>query len=118
MPSQPESGLQPNEDRPHILYVSPGQNLSWPEKDRNISYNIPSGKYTENFMYAPYVYTEHTLKTLFFSNITAVCDEIYYPSEGRKFTEVVRAIFDVFFSNSTEGGNNWKTSKIDLNERH
>lgn len=59
MPSQPESGLQPNEDRPHILYVSPGQNLSWPEKDRNISYNIPSGniwRFTPNILFTHLVY--------------------------------------------------------------
>ncbi|KAH1013737.1 popeye domain-containing protein 3 [Dendroctonus ponderosae] len=43
MPSQAAAGLEPNEERPHFLYVSPGLNLSWPDKDRNISYRIPSG---------------------------------------------------------------------------
>ncbi|XP_066141812.1 popeye domain-containing protein 3-like isoform X2 [Euwallacea fornicatus] len=42
MPSLPEGGLGPNQERPHTLYVGPGQNLSWPEKDRNITYHIPS----------------------------------------------------------------------------
>lgn len=47
MPSDPEpesTGLQPNEDRQHILHVSPGGNLSWPDEDRNLTYTIPSGK--------------------------------------------------------------------------
>ncbi|ENN77422.1 hypothetical protein YQE_06247, partial [Dendroctonus ponderosae] len=44
MPSQAAAGLEPNEERPHFLYVSPGLNLSWPDKDRNISYRIPSEK--------------------------------------------------------------------------
>ncbi|XP_066251385.1 popeye domain-containing protein 3-like [Euwallacea similis] len=43
MPSLPKGGLGPNQERPHTLYVGPGQNLSWPEKDRNITYHIPSG---------------------------------------------------------------------------
>ncbi|KAJ8920998.1 hypothetical protein NQ315_015794 [Exocentrus adspersus] len=42
MPSNAESGLQPNEDRPHILYVGPGSNASWPVGEKNITYKIPS----------------------------------------------------------------------------
>lgn len=47
MPSDPDpesTGLQPNEERPHILHVSPGGNLSWPDEDRNLTYTIPPGK--------------------------------------------------------------------------
>lgn len=43
MPSDPE-GLQRNAERPHLLHVSPGRNLSWPEEDRNLTYTIPSGE--------------------------------------------------------------------------
>ncbi|CAG9853933.1 unnamed protein product [Phyllotreta striolata] len=43
MPSNAESGLQPNEDRPHTLYVAPIDNSSWPSGSHNISYTIPSG---------------------------------------------------------------------------
>ncbi|XP_072399586.1 popeye domain-containing protein 3-like isoform X2 [Diabrotica undecimpunctata] len=42
MPSNAESGLQPNEERSHTLYVGPGINSSWPTGERNISYHIPS----------------------------------------------------------------------------
>lgn len=44
MPSNAESGLQPNEERPHTLFVSPIENASWPIGDKNISYTIPPGK--------------------------------------------------------------------------
>lgn len=43
MPSNAESGLQPNEDRPHTLFVAPIDNSSWPAGPHNISYTIPSG---------------------------------------------------------------------------
>ncbi|CAH1108918.1 unnamed protein product [Psylliodes chrysocephalus] len=42
MPSNAESGLQPNEDRPHTLFVAPIDNSSWPAGPHNISYTIPS----------------------------------------------------------------------------
>ncbi|XP_060517684.1 popeye domain-containing protein 3-like [Cylas formicarius] len=42
MPSDPESGLQPNQDRPQILIVGSKLNDTWLEKD-NVSYIIPSG---------------------------------------------------------------------------
>lgn len=44
MPSNAESGLQPNEERPHTLYVSPIENGSWPGGEHNISYTIPPGE--------------------------------------------------------------------------
>lgn len=44
MPSNAETGLQPNEEREHVLFVGPGPNLSWPVSDKNISYEIPSGE--------------------------------------------------------------------------
>lgn len=43
-------GLQPNEKRPHILHVSPGDNLSWPLEDGNLTYTIPSGMYLYVFV--------------------------------------------------------------------
>ncbi|CAG9825231.1 unnamed protein product [Phaedon cochleariae] len=43
MPSFPESGLQPNEERSHTLFVAPIVNSSWPNGEKNISYTIPSG---------------------------------------------------------------------------
>lgn len=44
MPSNAETGLQPNEERSHTLFVSPIGNASWPVGDKNISYTIPPGK--------------------------------------------------------------------------
>nr|CAH7748584.1 unnamed protein product [Callosobruchus chinensis] len=43
MVSDAESGLQPNEDRPHTIYVAPIVNSSWPTGEKNISYTIPPG---------------------------------------------------------------------------
>ncbi|CAH0557306.1 unnamed protein product [Brassicogethes aeneus] len=42
MPSNAESGLQPNVERPHILVVGPNDNASWPPGIKNITYEIPS----------------------------------------------------------------------------
>lgn len=45
MPSAGESGLEPNEERPHILFVGPAANASWlPDLNNNISYHIPKGR--------------------------------------------------------------------------
>lgn len=32
-----------HDDRPNLLHVSPGQNLSWPNEDKNLTY-IPPGE--------------------------------------------------------------------------
>lgn len=36
-------GLQPNEIVDPLLHVSPGENLSWPIEDTNLTYFIPAG---------------------------------------------------------------------------
>lgn len=69
MPSDPEViGLQRNEERSHILRVSPGNNLSWPIEDTNLTYTIPSGRSKYKLLIATifYMYAVLFSSTRFF----------------------------------------------------